>query len=428
MTTRFPTTTHTAGTTYSRAGLYKLPAGTWSAAATVKTAGGTLVQALAVNLSELGSPDVDGNTHALSLLATAAETATWPLQQLLCDIIFTDASVTPVKVPAVTVAINVSAHTVPLSDADNPLQTISGDMAPVLLGATGPAGADSTVPGPAGADGAPGATGPAGLAGPTGPQGPQGLKGDTGDTGPAGADSTVPGPAGPTGPTGPAGADGPAGATGPAGPTGPQGPTGPAGPTGSTGATGATGPAGADADIAADTHAATSKTAPDDADEMPLVDSAASWALKKLTWANLKATLKTYLDTLYQATLVSGTNIKTINSNSLLGSGDLTVSAVDVELSPPTVGLGITNAQEGFELIEAFLNSFEIGIDAAIGGKLDLAGGTLTGPLEMVEVGTAPAAPGANTVSIYAEDNGSGKTRLMARFATGAPVQIAIEP
>lgn len=41
---------------------------------------------------------------------------------------------------------------------------------------------------------------------------------------------------------------------------------------------------------------------------------------------------------------------------------------------------------------------------------------------------TAPAAPAANKVRIYAEDNGSGKTRIMARFATGAAVQIAIEP
>lgn len=48
------------------------------------------------------------------------------------------------------------------------------------------------------------------------------------------------------------------------------------------------------------THAATSKATPVDADEIPLVDSAASYGLKKLTWANLKATLKTYLDTLYQ--------------------------------------------------------------------------------------------------------------------------------
>lgn len=41
---------------------------------------------------------------------------------------------------------------------------------------------------------------------------------------------------------------------------------------------------------------------------------------------------------------------------------------------------------------------------------------------------TAPSAPSANNVVVYAEDNGSGKTRLMARFATGAAVQIAIEP
>lgn len=41
---------------------------------------------------------------------------------------------------------------------------------------------------------------------------------------------------------------------------------------------------------------------------------------------------------------------------------------------------------------------------------------------------TAPSAPSANQVVIYAEDNGSGKTRLMARFNTGAAQQIAIEP
>lgn len=46
-------------------------------------------------------------------------------------------------------------------------------------------------------------------------------------------------------------------------------------------------------------NAATGKTTPVDADELGLVDSAASNVLKKLTWANLKATLKTYFDTLY---------------------------------------------------------------------------------------------------------------------------------
>jgi len=41
---------------------------------------------------------------------------------------------------------------------------------------------------------------------------------------------------------------------------------------------------------------------------------------------------------------------------------------------------------------------------------------------------TAPSAPSADKVRIYAEDNGSGKTRLMAIFPSGAAQQIAIEP
>lgn len=46
-------------------------------------------------------------------------------------------------------------------------------------------------------------------------------------------------------------------------------------------------------------HALTEKTTPADADELGLIDSAASYVLKRLTWANVKATLKTYFDGLY---------------------------------------------------------------------------------------------------------------------------------
>lgn len=41
---------------------------------------------------------------------------------------------------------------------------------------------------------------------------------------------------------------------------------------------------------------------------------------------------------------------------------------------------------------------------------------------------TAPAAPAANRGRVYFEDNGSGKTRLMVIFPSGAAQQIAIEP
>ncbi len=71
--------------------------------------------------------------------------------------------------------------------------------------------------------------------------------------------------------------------------------------------------------IAPGTHAATSKTTPIDADELAIVDTAASNVLKKVTWANLKATLKTYTDTLYAAlgaNTFTGNQIYSDNQNS----------------------------------------------------------------------------------------------------------------
>lgn len=50
---------------------------------------------------------------------------------------------------------------------------------------------------------------------------------------------------------------------------------------------------------------ATVKATPVDADALGLSDSAAANVLKKLTWANLKATLKTYFDTLYEAAITT---------------------------------------------------------------------------------------------------------------------------
>jgi hypothetical protein len=47
--------------------------------------------------------------------------------------------------------------------------------------------------------------------------------------------------------------------------------------------------------------------------------------------------------------------------------------------------------------------------------------------IEQTEM-AAPSAPAANGVRIYAQDNGAGKTQLMALFASGAAQQIAIEP
>jgi hypothetical protein len=70
----------------------------------------------------------------------------------------------------------------------------------------------------------------------------------------------------------------------------------------------------------------------------------------------------------------------------------------------------------------------DLGVERSAAGVLLVSNGsTGGGSLEMREQ-TAPAAPAANGVRIYAEDDGAGKTRLMALFATGAAQQIAIEP
>lgn len=76
-------------------------------------------------------------------------------------------------------------------------------------------------------------------------------------------------------------------------------------------------PIGTASDITtAQVHAATSKDTPVDADELPLLDSIATFELKKLTWANIKATLKTYFDAIYAAASHNQA-ASTINSGTL---------------------------------------------------------------------------------------------------------------
>lgn len=55
-----------------------------------------------------------------------------------------------------------------------------------------------------------------------------------------------------------------------------------------------------------DLHSLVSKTTPVDADETVFSDSAAGFSNKKTTWANVKATLKTYFDSLYYISDVGG--------------------------------------------------------------------------------------------------------------------------
>lgn len=170
--------------------------------------------------------------------------------------------------------------------------------------------------------------GPLSIVGPQGPQGPKGDKGDTGEQGPRGY-------------TGATGATGAQGAQGPQGETGAQGPQGIQGPQGDPGESFLI--AG---NITNVSQLPDPSTAPrneayvlDDGDistpnqlyyitgaEGEEVWSHATFAGTGTTVSVNGSPVSTFDADTKQDTLVSGLNIKTINNQSILGSGNITVA------------------------------------------------------------------------------------------------------
>lgn len=112
------------------------------------------------------------------------------------------------------------------------------------------------------------------------------------------------------------------------------------------------------ANIGAIATGVAAKTTPVDADTMPLNDSAASNALKKVTWANIKATLKTYLDTLYQPlasvltnTTASFTTALETKLNGIEASADVT-DAANVDAAGATMNTDSSLAGNSYFLDE----------------------------------------------------------------------------
>jgi hypothetical protein len=111
-----------------------------------------------------------------------------------------------------------------------------------------------------------------------------------------------------------------------------------------------------------------------------------------------------------QSTLVSGTSIKTVNGNSLLGSGDIVVGGSFATLT----GVATDNAS----------------LASALNAKLNLSGGTLTGSLNFPGTGIL-GSPGTNiarlfsSVDVWIQAN-SGTITLISAGATTVTVNAGV--
>jgi hypothetical protein len=106
------------------------------------------------------------------------------------------------------------------------------------------------------------------------------------------------------------------------------------------------------AGVASETHAATEKTTPVDADEVPLVDSAASFGLKRLTWANIKTTLSGVFALLAGKaggqTLIGGTAVgDALSLQGTSGNGTVTGTALAVKVGNNGALTALTVANNG---------------------------------------------------------------------------------
>lgn len=117
---------------------------------------------------------------------------------------------------------------------------------------------------------------------------------------------------------------------------------------------------------------ATVKATPVDADALGLSDSAASGVLKKLTWANLKATLKTYLDTLYEP--ADATILKDADIGVSVQAYDADLTSWAGKTAPSGDAVGTTDTQT---LTNKTLTGYKETVYNLTGTDIDPANGTL---------------------------------------------------
>lgn len=149
--------------------------------------------------------------------------------------------------------------------------------------------------------------------------------------------------------------------------------------------------------ISSATTGATTKATPVDADLIPLVDSATGYTLKNLTWANLKATLKTYFDS-----VVTTLTNKTIalGSNTISGTlAQFNTAVTDADLASLTGVETLTN--KTINLTSNTLVATSAQLAAALTDETGTGAAVFASSPALAGVPTAPtAAAGTNTTQI----------------------------
>jgi len=168
-------------------------------------------------------------------------------------------------------------------------------------------------------------------------------------------------------------------------------------------------------------NSATAKATPVDTDMVGLMDSAAGNIIKKLSWANIKATLKTYFDTLYQAAgSYLGTGGGTLTGNVTLAENVGIV--LDASLSADGTYSGIVEAGTAWAAL-AFWDLVYLAVADSRWELTDADAAATAGPVKLWICVLAAASDGDPTTILL-----FGKVRADSKFPTltiGAPAYVS---